>query len=211
MPSRNASVVLVHGAWADGSSWAKIIAPLTAERRQGGRRAFAADVVPRRRRGARPNARAGERAGRTGGPCLCRRCHWGDAQRQGEGARLCGRARPGRRRDGRGRVLSRQAASAGAQARAGRARADLSARGGLRRRLRAKCFRGGAGGAGGGPAADLARLHHRQGGAAAVEGPAGLVPGGRAGPDDRRRKSALHGRADEGSAPVASCRSRARW
>ena len=25
------SVVLVHGAWADGSSWAKVIAPLTAE------------------------------------------------------------------------------------------------------------------------------------------------------------------------------------
>src|ERR1700684_1456374 len=31
MPSRNVSVVLVHGAWADGSSWAKVIAPLSAE------------------------------------------------------------------------------------------------------------------------------------------------------------------------------------
>ena len=31
MPT-DASVVLVHGAWADGSSWAKVIAPLTAER-----------------------------------------------------------------------------------------------------------------------------------------------------------------------------------
>ena len=30
MSSRELSVVLVHGAWADGSSWAKIIAPLTA-------------------------------------------------------------------------------------------------------------------------------------------------------------------------------------
>src|SRR5215475_12202355 len=30
MPS-NASVVLVHGAWADGSSWAKIISPLAAD------------------------------------------------------------------------------------------------------------------------------------------------------------------------------------
>ncbi len=28
MAARNVSVVLVHGAWADGSSWAKIIAPL---------------------------------------------------------------------------------------------------------------------------------------------------------------------------------------
>jgi pimeloyl-ACP methyl ester carboxylesterase len=31
MSSRNVSVVLVHGAWADGSSWAKVIAPLAAE------------------------------------------------------------------------------------------------------------------------------------------------------------------------------------
>jgi len=31
MPSGKASVVLAHGAWADGSSWAKVIAPLVAE------------------------------------------------------------------------------------------------------------------------------------------------------------------------------------
>jgi pimeloyl-ACP methyl ester carboxylesterase len=31
MSSNNVSVVLVHGAWADGSSWAKVIAPLAAE------------------------------------------------------------------------------------------------------------------------------------------------------------------------------------
>ncbi len=31
MPHDNVSVVLVHGAWADGSSWAKVIAPLAAE------------------------------------------------------------------------------------------------------------------------------------------------------------------------------------
>lgn len=30
MPSNEASVVLVHGAWADGSSWAKVIGPLAA-------------------------------------------------------------------------------------------------------------------------------------------------------------------------------------
>src|SRR5690348_12601615 len=30
MASNRASVVLVHGAWADGSSWAKVIAPLAA-------------------------------------------------------------------------------------------------------------------------------------------------------------------------------------
>jgi pimeloyl-ACP methyl ester carboxylesterase len=31
MLSNDVSVVLVHGAWADGSSWAKVIAPLAAE------------------------------------------------------------------------------------------------------------------------------------------------------------------------------------
>ena len=31
MTSNDVSVVLVHGAWADGSSWAKVIAPLAAE------------------------------------------------------------------------------------------------------------------------------------------------------------------------------------
>src|SRR5580704_10956345 len=31
MASRSVSVVLVHGAWADGSSWAKVIGPLASE------------------------------------------------------------------------------------------------------------------------------------------------------------------------------------
>src|SRR5580700_5949389 len=31
MSRENLSVVLVHGAWADGSSWAKVIGPLAAE------------------------------------------------------------------------------------------------------------------------------------------------------------------------------------
>ena len=31
MSRKSVSVVLVHGAWADGSSWAKVIGPLAAE------------------------------------------------------------------------------------------------------------------------------------------------------------------------------------
>jgi pimeloyl-ACP methyl ester carboxylesterase len=31
MPSDDVSVVLVHGAWADGSSWAKVIGPIAAD------------------------------------------------------------------------------------------------------------------------------------------------------------------------------------
>ena len=105
MAMNDATVVLVHGAWADGSSWAKVIAPLAAS----GVKAIAAplpltsfrdDVAALDRTLERV-----ERAGCPGRPRLCRRGHRGDPQRQGEGARLCGRARPGRRRDGRGRVL----------------------------------------------------------------------------------------------------------
>ena len=40
MSSENVSVVLVHGAWADGSSWAKVIGPLTGD----GVRALAAPL-----------------------------------------------------------------------------------------------------------------------------------------------------------------------
>ena len=32
MTANNATVVLVHGAWADGSSWAKVIALARGER-----------------------------------------------------------------------------------------------------------------------------------------------------------------------------------
>ena len=31
MSTKDVSVVLAHGAWADGSSWARVIAPLTAD------------------------------------------------------------------------------------------------------------------------------------------------------------------------------------
>jgi pimeloyl-ACP methyl ester carboxylesterase len=45
--------------------------------------------------------------------------------------------------------------------------------------------------------------------AAAVEGPADLVPRGRAGPDDRAREPAFHGRAHGGPNALASRRSHA--
>ena len=59
MAINNATAVLVHGAWADGSSWAKVIIALAASGVKAVARPPAADIVPRRRRGARPNARAG--------------------------------------------------------------------------------------------------------------------------------------------------------
>ena len=47
MPLSDASVVLVHGAWADGSSWAKIIGPLAADGVKVVAAAVAADIVSR--------------------------------------------------------------------------------------------------------------------------------------------------------------------
>ena len=44
MSSNDVSVVLVHGAWADGSSWATAAG---GQRRQGDGGAVAADIVPR--------------------------------------------------------------------------------------------------------------------------------------------------------------------
>jgi hypothetical protein len=41
MPANRVNVVLVHGAWADGSSWSKVIGPLKAA----GLKVFAAHDV----------------------------------------------------------------------------------------------------------------------------------------------------------------------
>ncbi len=98
---------------------------------------------------------------------------------------------------------------AGAQARARRSWADLSARHGLPHCLRAERCRGRDGGAGSRPAADLGRLHHRRGAATSVEGPPDLVPGGRTRPHDRPRQSAFHGRAHECPGALACSRSHA--
>jgi hypothetical protein len=67
MSSNEVSVVLVHGAWADGSSWAKIIVPFGGRWRQGDGGAAAADVVPRRCGCARSNPRGCGRVSRLAG------------------------------------------------------------------------------------------------------------------------------------------------
>src|SRR5580704_603079 len=90
MTANDATVVLAHGAWADGSSWAKVIMALAVS----GVKAVAAPLPLTSFHddaGARPDPRAGGGAGRARRPRLCRRGHRGDAQREGEGACLCGR------------------------------------------------------------------------------------------------------------------------
>ena len=181
----NVAVVLVHGAWADGSSWAKVITALAAS----GVKAVAAplpltsfsdDVAALDRTLERVegpvvlagHAYAGAVIGATRSDKV-KALVYVAALAPDEGETVAD-------------VFYRGAPHPQAPKLAPDAHGlDLSARSGLRRRLRAERFRRRAGGAGRRPAADLARLHQRQDGAAALEGPAGLVPGRRAGPHDR--------------------------
>jgi pimeloyl-ACP methyl ester carboxylesterase len=121
MSSTDATVVLVHGAWADGSSWAKVIAPLAAS----GVKTIAAPLpLTSFQDDVAALDRALERV--DGRVVLAGHAYAGGVigatrQRQGEGARLCGGARAGRGRDGGGCVHPRPAASASAEACPGRA------------------------------------------------------------------------------------------
>ena len=49
MATKDVSVVLAHGAWADGSSWARVIAALKAEAVNVVGGAASADIACRRR------------------------------------------------------------------------------------------------------------------------------------------------------------------
>ena len=88
MSSNDVTVVLAHGAWADGSSWAKVIGSLVAE----GIKVVAAPMplgIVRRPRGGREksNASARDGAGRSRRPRLCRGRDRGHREREGEGNR----------------------------------------------------------------------------------------------------------------------------
>ena len=92
MSTKNVSVVLAHGAWADGSSWARVIGPLTAD----GTKVLAAplpltsladDVAALNRSLERI-----EGPDRLGGTRLCRRGHSAGATRAREVAGLRDRA-----------------------------------------------------------------------------------------------------------------------
>jgi pimeloyl-ACP methyl ester carboxylesterase len=161
MAINDVTVVLVHGAWADGSSWAKVIAPLTAS----GVKAVAAplpltsfhdDIASLDRTLERAQARvvlaghayAGAVIGATRSDKVKALVYVAAlAPDEGETVAFY-RGAPG---------------SPGAEARAGRAWADLPARRGFRHRLCAKRFQRRTGGSGGGAAADFDCLHQRQG------------------------------------------------
>ena len=58
---KNAIVVLVHGAWADGSSWSQVVLASAERRSQSGVRADPAYVFIRRYRCLRSGSRAHRR------------------------------------------------------------------------------------------------------------------------------------------------------
>ena len=82
-------------------------------------------------------------------------------------------------------------------------------RGGVQQGVRPARDAARAGAAGRYAAAARGGLHQRPCPAAAVAGPAELVPRGGRGPDDPRRDPALHGGADEGAGPYGARRPRA--
>ena len=197
MSLSDASVVLVHGAWADGSSWAKVIGPLAAN----GVKVVAAPLpLTSFPDDVAALDRTLERA--TGSVVLVGHAYAG--------------AVIAATRDEKVKALVYVAALAPDE---GETVADVFYRAephpqapklapdnhgliylpedSLRRSLRPECPIGGTGRAGGGSAADLARLHHRKGRSTTVEGPAGLVSRGGAGSHDCPGNAALHGRADE--------------
>ncbi len=208
MFSNGVSVVLAHGAWADGSSWAKVIEPLAAA---------GANVVaaPLPLTSFHDDVTALDQT----------------LERVAGAVVLVGHAYAGAviaaTRSEKVKALIYVAALAPDE---GETVADVFYRtephpqapklapddygliylpeAALRRRFRAKRIHSGTERAGGGPTTDFVRLHHRPDGTAPLEGSAELVLGSRTGPHDRPGEPALHGRADEGADPFTSGRSR---
>src|ERR1700749_2156998 len=203
MSEADVAVVLAHGAWADGSSWNKVVAALRSE----GVKAVAAplplttlaDVVTALdrvlERVARPvvlvaNAYAGAVIGSVSKEKAASLVYVSalapDEAETAGGLYYRPQSDP-LRPPPRPRARPRQP------------RADLASRGGVQPGLRPARDGAGASAARRHAAAARRGLHRRPGGAACLAGPARMVPGGRRGPHDPPGDPALHGRADEGA------------
>ena len=182
---RDATVVLVHGAWADGSSWAKVIGPLAAD----GIKVVAAPLpLTSFHDDVAALDRTLERA--TGSVVLVGHAYAGAVIAATRDEKVRALVYVAALAPDKGETVAdvfyrAQPHPQGPEAGSRQAWADLSARGSVRRSLRPTCLRRGTGRAGGGSAAALARLHHGSGGSTAVEGPSDLVPRGGAGSHDR--------------------------
>ena len=193
----NVSVVLVHGAWADGSSWSKVIERLKEHGINAVAAPLAADLVERRRGGAGQDARADRRSGCGGGPRLCgavigatraenvKALVYVAALAPDEGETVGevfyrGEAHPQAPKlapDEHGLIWLPQEAFAAAIAQDATPQ-ELTVLAAVQRPISVV-------------------VHRRSGRASAVEGPSKLVPDRRAGPDDQRRHPAFHGASDE--------------
>ncbi len=66
------SIVFVHGIWADGSSFGKVIPTLETEGYEVVAAQHSLDTLKRRRRNSNPDAGAGQRSGHTRRPLVRR-------------------------------------------------------------------------------------------------------------------------------------------
>ena len=209
MAMTDVSVVLAHGAWADGSSWARVIAALEAE----AVKVFAAPLPLTSL--ADDVAALNRSLDRTAGPVVLAGHAYAGA--------VIALARPERVKalvyvtalaPDEGEKVADVFYRLEPHPQAPKLAPDGNGliwlpRGSFRGGIRAERDRGRSGGARGRAAADFGELHYRSGGTPAMEGHSGLVSGCRGRSNDRARDAALHGGAHEGEDKDACGRSHA--
>ena len=185
MSLSDASVVLVHGAWADGSSWAKVIGPLAAN----GVKAVAAPLpLTSFHDDVAALDRTLERA--TGPVVLVGHAYAGAVIAATRDEKVKALVYVAALAPDEGETVADVFYRAKPHPQAPKLAPDKHGLIYLPEEAFAAAFAQNApveesGRAGGGSAANLARLHHGKGGSTAVEGPPGLVPRGGAGSHDR--------------------------
>lgn len=199
MSGKPVSIVLVHGAWADGTSWAKVIQPLAKE-------GYGTVAAPLPLTSFADDVAALERTlERVSGPIvLAGHAYAGAVIAAAQSAKIIALVYVAALAPDEGETVAdvfyrgRPHPEAPTLA-PDRSRLDLSA---ARSRLHRVCS--GSNGRRTGAAhrratADLAGLHYGSGRSPGLEAGAGLVPGRRTGPHDHRRQSALHGETHAGT------------
>ena len=185
MSLSDASVVLVHGAWADGSSWAKVIGPLAAD----GIKVVAAPLpLTSFHDDVAALDRTLERV--TGLVVLVGHAYAGAVIAATRDEKVKALVYVAALAPDEGETVADVFYRAEPHPQAPKLAPDKHGLIYLPEEAFAAAFaqhapRRGTGRAGGGSAANLARLHHSGGGSTAVEGPSDLVPRGGAGSHDR--------------------------
>lgn len=202
MSANNATVVLVHGAWADVSSWAKVIAPLSVN-------GISVVAVPLPLTSFDDDVQALNRTiDRTAGPIvLVGYAYAGAVIGAADNIRVKGLVYVAALTPDEGETVADVFYRGKPHPLAPQLAPDSKGfiylpeeAGGFY----PTCFCGRALNPGGSSAPDLSGLHHRSNAATPLERPSGLVRGGRARSHDRSCDPALHGNKDESSGAVPS-------